>query len=304
MFIAVPLVSLLMLAGVVRSYHMLAPKRWRFAVAGFSTRMPNSATERPGKRIGGSSVEQASKPRVKAASQGAGKRLKPSAKEGEPETPKVKDRPFTLPPGEHKPKQSLGQNYLSDQNYVVKICDAFQDDSEEGRRVVEIGPGMGALTRVLVRKYPKMTAIEVDKRSVRFLNENLPGLDVVNEDVLKFDWEKLSEERGGKLNVIANLPYYITSQVLFSLADVHHVINTAVVTMQWEVGERVTALPGNKDYGIPSVVFQLYGRTHLNFKIPPKVFFPVPKVDSALVTIDFTKPHKSLHLVEPEHLRK
>lgn len=216
----------------------------------------------------------------------------------------IKDRPFTLPPGLHKPKQSLGQNYLSDQNYVLKICDAFQDDSEEGHRVVEIGPGMGALTRVLVRKYPKMTAIEVDERSVRFLNEKLPGLNVVHQDILKFDWAQLAVERGGKLSVVANLPYYITSQVLFGLIDASKAINKAVVTMQWEVGERVTALPSTKQYGIPSVVFQLYGQVELNFKIPPKVFFPVPKVDSALVTFDFSKPHRQLHLVEGEHLRK
>eukprot|EP00428_Durinskia_dybowskii_P075264 CAMPEP_0170395700 /NCGR_PEP_ID=MMETSP0117_2-20130122/21914_1 /TAXON_ID=400756 /ORGANISM="Durinskia baltica, Strain CSIRO CS-38" /LENGTH=301 /DNA_ID=CAMNT_0010652019 /DNA_START=19 /DNA_END=921 /DNA_ORIENTATION=+ len=149
-----------------------------------------------------------------------------------------------------------------------------------------------------------MTAIEIDDRSVRFLNEKLPGLSVLNEDIMTFNWEKLAAEKGGKLNVVANLPYYITSQVLFGLADAHKVINKAVVTMQWEVGERVTAKPSTKDYGIPSVVFQLYGKTELNFKIPPKVFFPVPKVDSALVTIDFSKPHKRLHLVEPEHLRK
>lgn len=214
------------------------------------------------------------------------------------------DRPFTLPPGQHRPKQSLGQNYLSDQNYVLKICDAFQDDSQDGHRVVEIGPGLGALTRVLLRKYPKMTAIEIDERSIKILKEKLPELQVIHQDVLQFDWAKMAEEKGGKLNVIANLPYYITSQVLFGLADAHKSINKAVVTMQWEVGERVTAQPGNKDYGIPSVVFQLYGKTHLNFKIPPKVFFPVPKVDSALVTIDFSQPHHRLHLVEPEHLRK
>jgi ribosomal RNA small subunit methyltransferase A len=198
----------------------------------------------------------------------------------------------------------LGQNYLSDQNYVLKICDAFQDDSEGGHRVVEIGPGMGALTRVLMRKYPKMTAIEIDERSVRFLNEKLPGLNVLNQDIMKFDWGKLAVEKGGKLNVVANLPYYITSQVLFGLADAHRAINKAVVTMQWEVGERITAQPSTKDYGIPSVVFQLYGKTHLNFKIPPSVFFPVPKVDSALVTIDFSQPHKNLHLVEGVHLRR
>lgn len=233
---------------------------------------------------------------------GKGRKYQP--KEAKSEEDKLKDRPFTLPPGLHKPKQSLGQNYLSDQNYVVKICDAFKDDSDQGDRVVEIGPGMGALTRVLVRKYPKMTAVEIDQRSVKFLNEKLPELNVIHGDVLDFDWSQLAADKGGKLSIVANLPYHITSQVLFSLADSYRAINRAVVTMQWEVAERVTAKPSTKDYGIPSVVFQLYGRTELNFKIPPKVFFPVPKVDSALITIDFTQPHKNLHLVEGDHLRR
>ena len=216
----------------------------------------------------------------------------------------TKNRPFSLPPGQFRPKQSLGQNYLSDQNYVMKIVNAFSDDSVDGSRVVEIGPGMGALTRELLRIYPNMTAIELDQRAVAFLKTKLPGLDVVRQDVLETDWSAMAADRGGKLSVIANLPYYITSQVLFSLADNHHAIDKAVVTMQLEVAERVTAAPRTKQYGIPSVVFQLYGATQLNFKIPPKVFYPVPKVDSALVTIDFSKPHPELHSVEGEHLRR
>ena len=80
--------------------------------------------------------------------------------------------------GQFRPKQSLGQNFLSDQNYVLKICDAFSDRSEGGHRVVEIGPGPGALTRVLYPRYPKMTAIEIDQRAVAFLGQKLPGLQV------------------------------------------------------------------------------------------------------------------------------
>ena len=86
-----------------------------------------------------------------------------------------RDRPFTLPSGQFKPKQSLGQNFLSDQNYVLKICDAFKDSSPGGANVVEIGPGPGALTRVLFPRYPAMTAIEIDERAVAFLGEKLPG---------------------------------------------------------------------------------------------------------------------------------
>ena len=81
-------------------------------------------------------------------------------------------------PGQFRPKQSLGQNFLSDQNYVLKICDAFTDRSEGGHRVVGIGPGPGALTRVLYPRYPKMTAIEIDQRAVAFLGQKLPGLQV------------------------------------------------------------------------------------------------------------------------------
>ena len=143
-----------------------------------------------------------------------------------------KDRPFTLPAGQFKPKQSLGQNFLSDQNYVLKICDAFTDKSLDGHRVVEIGPGPGALTRVLFQRYPSMTAIEIDQRAVAFLGEKLPGLAVQHLDVLQADWASMAATRGGSLNIIANLPYYIVSQVLFSLADNHKAIDTAVVTMQ------------------------------------------------------------------------
>ena len=145
------------------------------------------------------------------------------------------DRPFSLPPGEFRPKQSLGQNFLSDQNYVLKIVDSFQDDSPEGSKVIEIGPGAGALSRVLYTRYPKMTAIELDQRAVAFLAEKIPGLNVIRMDVLEVDWPKSAVERGGPISVIANLPYYIVSQVLFCLADSHKAVNKAVVTMQLEV---------------------------------------------------------------------
>jgi ribosomal RNA small subunit methyltransferase A len=220
------------------------------------------------------------------------------------ESDSTKDRPFTLPPGQFRPKQSLGQNFLSDQNYVMKICDSFSDDSEKGTKVVEIGPGPGALTRVLYQRYPNMTALEIDQRAVAFLGEKLPGLRVIHIDVLEADWPQLAAERGGPLNIIANLPYYIVSQVLFSLADSHKAIKKAVVTMQLEVAERIVAKPNTKAYGIPSVVFQLYGAPKINFKIPPTVFYPKPNVDSALLTLDFTQPHPLLAKVNGDHLRK
>ena len=136
---------------------------------------------------------------------------------------------------ENRPKQSLGQNFLSDQNYVEKIVNVLEDHSAQGIRVIEIGPGAGALTRVMHKKYPKMTAIEIDQQAIRFLKEKIPDLSCIHTDVLTVDWHALADERGGKLNILGNLPYYITSQVLFSLADHHSAIDTAVVTMQLEV---------------------------------------------------------------------
>ncbi len=149
-----------------------------------------------------------------------------------------------------------------------------------------------------------MTCIELDQRAVAFLAEKLPGLRVVRQDVLTVNWAQLAADIGGPVRLIANLPYYIVSQVLFSLADAHRSIDRAVVTMQLEVAERVTAKPNTKEYGIPSVVFQLYSQPHINFHIPPSVFYPKPAVDSALVTFDFTKPHKDLKRIRPEQFRK
>lgn len=216
----------------------------------------------------------------------------------------VKDRPFTLPSGDFRPKQSLGQNFLSDQNYVLKIVNELKDSSPGGCQVVEIGPGPGSLTRMLLPRYPNMTAIEIDQRAVAFLNTKLPSLDIKHQDVLTVDWSQLCQQKNGQLNIIANLPYHIVSQVLFCLADSHQSIKQAIVTTQYEVAQRLVAKPNSKDYGILSVVFQLYGSPTLNFKIPPTVFYPQPKVQSALVTIDFTCPHPQLPSVDLRCLKK
>lgn len=177
-------------------------------------------------------------------------------------------------------------------------------DEKLGKRVLEIGPGTGALSRSLHPLYPKMNAIEIDQRAIAFLNEKLPRFRVMRYDVLQFDWQRYAQDVGGPVSIIANLPYYIVSQVLFSLADASEHVELAVVTMQWEVATRICARPRTKDYGIPSVVFQLYAESRMVLKIPPTVFYPVPKVDSALLSVDFTKQHPELKTVFPDQLRK
>ena len=217
----------------------------------------------------------------------------------------------TLPSGSFRPKQSLGQNFLRDGNTVMKIVRSFGRDASEtikvrsdgetmiegevpGIRLVELGPGPGALTDPLVETFGTdvLQCIEIDPRSVDMLTERHPNLRVRYEDVLQTDYPALAEEEGGPLSIIGNLPYYITSQILFALADASHTsaVRSATVTMQYEVAERIVSPTRCKAYGILSVVFQLYADCSIHFKIPPTVFYPQPKVNSALVGLRFIGP--------------
>jgi ribosomal RNA small subunit methyltransferase A len=220
-----------------------------------------------------------------------------------------------LPAGSYKPKQSLGQNYLKDPNTVAKILRTFHQDATKHRpsveRILELGPGAGALTDRLVETYgaANMQAIELDERSVQILREKHPGLRVQHADVMQVSYPDLAEAEGQPLVVIGNLPYYITSQILFALADASHAgaVHSATVTMQWEVGQRMVAARSTKDYGILSVVFQLYADVTCHFKIPPTVFYPKPKVDSALIGLHFLGParlRQRLAGVRPADLRR
>ena len=221
-----------------------------------------------------------------------------------------------LPKGKFRPKQSLGQNYLNDPNTVTKMIKAFHNDATHNgekddsqlTKIVELGPGTGALTDQLVATYGQdiLQCIEIDPRAIEVLHERYPNLRVYHEDVLQIDYPELArmgsrnsdEDTDGvetePLVVIGNLPYYITSQILFALADASHTgsIDTATVTMQWEVAQRMVAPTSCKDYGILSVVFQTYADVKCHFKIPNTVFYPKPKVDSALVGLKFLGPTK------------
>ena len=155
-----------------------------------------------------------------------------------------------LPSGAFRPKQSLGQNFLRDGNTVMKILKAFHKDAtltrqQDPKVIIELGPGAGALTDPLVKTYGTdvLHCIEVDPRSVELLHEKHPSLTVYHEDVLQVDYPKMAKEQGQPLVVVGNLPYYITSQILFALADASHsgAVDCATVTMQWEVAQRMVA---------------------------------------------------------------
>ncbi|KAL3941081.1 MAG: hypothetical protein SGBAC_004513 [Bacillariaceae sp.] len=219
-----------------------------------------------------------------------------------------------LPAGKLKPKQSLGQNYLKDPNTVAKMIRAFHSDAvRDGKpldKIIELGPGAGALTDRLVENYGTdvLECIEIDQRAVEILGERYPDLLVHHADVLQVNYPAMAEKAGQPLVVIGNLPYYITSQILFALADASHygAVDCATVTMQWEVAQRMVAPTSCKDYGILSVVFQTYAEVNCHFKIPPTVFYPQPKVDSALVGLHFLGPAKlkeRLAGVDPKDFR-
>ena len=227
----------------------------------------------------------------------------------------------TLPKGSFRPKQSLGQNFLRDGNTVAKIIKTFvsdatktiiENDSSDQMRAVELGPGAGALTDTLVSTMSDLNAsfqcIEIDPRSIELLGEKHPMLRVHHMDVMQVDYPSMAEKEGGPLSIIGNLPYYITSQILFALADASHsnAVRSATVTMQYEVGERIVAKTSTKAYGILSVVFQLYADCKLHFKIPPTVFYPAPKVNSALIGLHFIGPNElrgRLSGIQPSQLR-
>lgn len=201
--------------------------------------------------------------------------------------------------GRVAPKKSLGQNFLQDPNTIRKIVGALQ--APPGAPVVEIGPGLGALTAPLQARYARFTALEVDERAVAHLSTHLPSVDVRRVDVLDVDWAALAAEHGGPLHVIGNLPYYITSPILFALLAARAHLAEAVLMMQLEVAERLVAVPRTKAYGILSVLTQQWSRPELLFKVSRHVFYPKPDVTSAVIRLAFDRPPTP---VDDEQLRR
>lgn len=184
-----------------------------------------------------------------------------------------------------RPKQSLGQNFLQDPNMADKIVRSLE--VPENAPVVEVGAGTGVLTERLAERYHRLTALEIDERAVEVLRERLPTVDVRQADVRETDWQALADEKGGRLYVISNMPYYVTSPILFSLLEQREHVAQAVLTMQEEVAERLVAEPRTKSYGILSVLVQLFAAPELLFTVPPQVFSPQPDVNSAVVRLNF-----------------
>ena len=186
-----------------------------------------------------------------------------------------------------KTKKSLGQHFLKDGNMIRKIAESIP--AKRSDKIIEIGPGDGALTGVLLEKFDDVTAIEIDRRMVEVLTEKFSSLDIIHEDILKFDWSMISNS-SKPIHVVGNLPYYITSQILFAILENRSMLISALLMMQKEVAERIVAEPGTKAYGILSVQGQLMSTPEILFDVPPDVFKPRPSIDSSVIKFTFNKP--------------
>jgi len=184
-------------------------------------------------------------------------------------------------------KQSLGQNFLHDKNVARKIVSHIKVSGDD--TVVEIGPGDGAITGLLAEKCGRVVAVEIDGRFAGLLREkysSVSNLIVRHEDFLKTDIRELYD-RYGILTIVGNLPYHITSSILFKMFDNRDCVNAVCIMVQREVGERILSRPYSKSRGILSVLSQYYCKVRSLFPVSKNVFIPKPRVDSLFISLEF-----------------
>lgn len=185
---------------------------------------------------------------------------------------------------EHKARKRFGQNFLHDSRVIERIVRAIHPKA--GERLVEIGPGLGALTVPLLRATGKLDVVELDRDLIPKLEQQCTGqgeLIIHSADALKFDFCSLAA--GGKLRLAGNLPYNISTPLIFHLLDQAHCIDDMHFMLQKEVVDRLAAAPGSRDYGRLSVMVQYRCKVERLFLVPPGAFTPPPKVDSAIVRL-------------------
>ena len=199
-------------------------------------------------------------------------------------------------------KPRLGQTFLSDRHAAEKIVAALGEIA--GALVVEIGPGKGALTELLAARAGRLIAIELDRilaTELRYKYSRDPRIEILEGDVLRIDFRTVLNRTIGPLNdlrplrpkraqVIGNLPYYITSDILLRLFEFHDQFDLIVIMVQREVAERIAAAPGSRDYGLLSATTQLYAKVEKLFTLPPGAFAPPPKVHSSVLRLTIA-PH-------------
>jgi 16S rRNA (adenine1518-N6/adenine1519-N6)-dimethyltransferase len=187
------------------------------------------------------------------------------------------------------PKKSLGQNFLHDQNIARKIAAAL--DINENDVVIEIGPGTGNLTRFLLEYDAPVYAVEIDKRAIAVLEDEFSdeNLNIIHKDILDFDLKDFAESEKRNIKIVGNLPYYISSQILFYIFENAELVEKAIFMLQKEVARRICSKPRTKDYGILTVATELSSSPGILFDVSPKCFYPEPKVWSSIIEFDLSE---------------
>ena len=193
-----------------------------------------------------------------------------------------------------RPKKSLGQHFLKDEEIVREIINKARFDPTD--RVLEIGPGLGALTLVLAKGVHHVIAVEKDSRLADILNkrlatEKIENVLLINEDILKLDFSRIPSLHERNLRVIGNLPYNISSPILEKLVENRHMVNRAVLMLQSELAGRLIASPGTKAFGALTVLVQYHAHISPLLYVQKEAFHPRPKVDSMVLEIDFQRPY-------------
>jgi len=185
------------------------------------------------------------------------------------------------------PKKWMGQNLLVDPSYLARIVHAAE--VKAGEHVVEVGAGLGVLTEALATEGAQVWAVEVDAGFFRVLEERFrfrSEVHLIHGDVLRYNFRELAEQLG-RLRVVANLPYSISSRLIFRFFEYRELFKSLTILLQREVAERLAAAPGTKEYGVLTVLLDVSTSIELLFDIPGRAFYPVPEVTSTLVRITF-----------------
>ena len=185
-------------------------------------------------------------------------------------------------------QKKYGQNFLIDTHVLEKIIHEAGITKEDC--VIEIGPGIGTMTQYLAECAGQVVALEIDSKLIPILEETLSAYDnvtIINEDVLKVDFQKIVEEKneGRPVKVVANLPYYITTPIIMGLLESHTPLESITIMVQKEVAERMQEGPGSKEYGALSLAVQYYARPEIVAQVPPNCFIPRPSVGSVVIRL-------------------
>jgi 16S rRNA (adenine1518-N6/adenine1519-N6)-dimethyltransferase len=191
-----------------------------------------------------------------------------------------------------KPLKKFGQNFLTDKNIIRNILAEINPAKDD--TIIEIGPGMGAITEGLYGTVQDFAVVEIDARAVDFLREKYPALKIIQNDVLKFEFSEFYSNRGHKLRIVGNIPYNITSHIILKLLENQAIISDVVLMVQKEAAERILAKQGDKDFGVLNLLLKTFTDTKICFKVPATAFYPKPRVDSVIIHLNFLEQKASI----------